>query len=913
MDAHSACRRFQPAGQRAIMTFLFLSPNIMKTDQQNPVIHRKDYRPPNHLVKSCQLGFVIEPARTTVKSSIYFEKNPQADSDTLELNGVDLDLVSIKLDGRELSAEDYRLDDEKLLIENVPEQFVLQVENRIYPHKNTALEGLYQSGDFFLTQCEAEGFRKITYYPDRPDVMAPFDVTIVADKHKYPVLLSNGNPAGAGELADGRHFARWTDPHPKPSYLFALVAGDLKHIEDHYTTMNGDEVTLRIYVEEENLDSCDYAMGALKRAMRWDEEKFGLAYDLDVFNIVATNDFNMGAMENKGLNIFNAKFVLARPDTATDMDFQGVEAVIGHEYFHNWTGNRVTCRDWFQLSLKEGLTVFRDQEFTADMQSRAVKRIEDVRALRTLQFAEDAGPMSHPVRPDSYIEINNFYTLTVYEKGAEVVRMYHTLLGAEGFRKGMDLYFQRHDGQAVTCDDFRAAMADANDVNLEQFELWYSQNGTPRVQVRESWDAEKGEYTLHFEQQQPDSFKGEDWQPMHIPVKLALLNSDGQAIPLFDDGRAEMVYELKNAQQKLTFAGLPEKPQVSLLRGFSAPVILDFPRSPEQQAFIMAHDTDAFNRWDAAQSMAMDVIQNAYAAIARGQEPQCPSYLTDAFSQILADTEADPALVAEALRLPDLKSMITLMRDVNVTHLHQAREFIKKQVATTLREALEQTYQANQTDGEYRVDPADIAKRSLKNTALGYLMSLEDEAVFGLCAQQLEQANCMTDTLAALTLYVHHQGPGYQDKLDAFYQQWRHDPLVVNKWLTIQATSPEDGTLELLEKLLHHEAFSMRNPNNVRALIGAFAAANPVQFHRQDGQGYEWLADLVLELNALNPQVAARIVSQFNSWRQFDAHRREEIRKQLQRIKSAGNLSPDVYEIVTKAMEQDENEDMNVA
>jgi len=891
-----------PAGYNGLL--LFAHAPIMKTDQNNPVIYRKDYRPPNHWVKSCQLGFVIEPQHTTVRSTLRFEKNPQTDSHTLELNGVDLELISIKLDGRELGPDDYRQDDEKLLIENVPEQFALQVENRIYPEKNTALEGLYQSGSFFLTQCEAEGFRKITYYPDRPDVMAPFDVTIVADKKKYPVLLSNGNPAGAGDLAEGRHFARWTDPHPKPSYLFALVAGDLKHIEDSYTTINGDEVTLRIYVEEENLDSCDYAMGALKRSMQWDEDKFGLAYDLDVFNIVATNDFNMGAMENKGLNIFNAKFVLARPDTATDMDFQGVEAVIGHEYFHNWTGNRVTCRDWFQLSLKEGLTVFRDQEFTADMQSRAVKRIEDVRALRTLQFAEDAGPMSHPVRPDSYIEINNFYTLTVYEKGAEVVRMYHTLLGADGFRKGMDLYFQRHDGQAVTCDDFRAAMADANHVNLDQFGLWYSQNGTPRVSVQEHWNPETGELTLFFEQHRPDSFKGDNWQPMHIPVKLALLDASGNPIPLFEDGRDEMVYELKEAQQKLTFGNLPEKPVASVLRDFSAPVILDYPRSPEEQAFIMAHDSDAFNRWDAAQSMAMDVIQNAYAAIGRGQEPQCPSYLTDAFAQVLADTSADPALVAETLRLPDIKSMITLMREVNVTRLHQAREFIKKSVAEKLRQLFEDAYETNRTEGEYRVDPRDIAKRSLKNTALGYLMSLEDEEAYARCATQIEKANCMTDKLAALTLYAHHQGPAYQQKLEAFYRQWQHDPLVVNKWLTIQATSPEDGTLELLEKLLHHEAFSMRNPNNVRALVGAFASANPVQFHRADGQGYQWLADLVLELNALNPQVAARIVSQFNSWQQFDPQRQEEILKQLRRIKEAGNLSPDVYEIVSKAIEQ---------
>ncbi|MBL4773114.1 MAG: aminopeptidase N, partial [Alcanivoracaceae bacterium] len=582
--------------------------------ENNQVIFRKDYQKPNYLVKSVILGFMIEADYTLIKSKIQFENNADCNNKALELNGVDLELLRISIDGRELNTDEYTITAESLIINNAPDQFELEVENKIYPSKNKALEGLYQSGDFFLTQCEAEGFRKITYYPDRPDVMAPFDVTLVANKEKYPVLLSNGNLVSSGDLKNGKHYAKWSDPHPKPSYLFATVAGQLSFIEENYLTSTGRNVTLRIYVEHENLNSCQYAMDSLIRSMRWDEQRFGLAYDLSQYNIVATNDFNMGAMENKGLNIFNSKYVLARPETATDADFIAVEAVIGHEYFHNWTGNRVTCQDWFQLSLKEGLTVFRDQEFTADMQSAAVKRIEDVRTLKALQFPEDSGPMSHPVRPDSFIEINNFYTLTIYEKGSEVVRMYHTLLGEEGFRKGLNLYFQRHDGQAVTCDDFRFAMADANKRDFNQFELWYSQNGTPRIKVTEKYDAQSGTYELKIKQMAPKNVNERNYKAMHIPMRTALFNETGQQLMLDKSGSIEKVFELTEIKHKFVFNNMKSKPIASLFRGFSAPVNVNFNQPSEELVNLMVFDTDSYNRWDVTQIMSKTVNTAIYLA-----------------------------------------------------------------------------------------------------------------------------------------------------------------------------------------------------------------------------------------------------------------------------------------------------------
>jgi aminopeptidase N len=870
--------------------------------EHNPVIYRNDYQPPNFLVKSVSLGFLIEPDFTNVKSKILFSRHPDGTNNQLELNGVDLELIGLSINGRMLETNEYEIDAETLKIFEVPEEFELQVENKIYPSKNTALEGLYQSANFFLTQCEAEGFRKITYYPDRPDVMASFDVTLVANKEQYPVLLANGNLVSSGDLSNGKHYARWSDPHPKPSYLFAIVAGELSYIEENYLTNEGNNVVLRIYVEEENLNSCHYDMDSLIRSMKWDEQRFGLSYDLTQYNNVATNDFNMGAMENKGLNIFNSKYVLARPETATDNDFIGVEAVIGHEYFHNWTGNRVTCQDWFQLSLKEGLTVFRDQEFTADMQSRAVKRIEDVRTLKAFQYTEDAGPMSHPIRPDSFIEINNFYTLTVYEKGAEIVRMYHTLLGENGFRKGMDLYFKRHDGQAVTCDHFRAAMSDANSTDLEQFGLWYSQNGTPRVKVKEKYDAKKQQYTLSLSQKAPENVKKKNYQAMHIPMSVALFDESGKQLILNDAGNNELVIELKDKKQKVVFDNIKSKPVASLFRGFSAPVIVKHKRSKNELAQLMVCDTDSYNRWDAAQNMSRTVIMNAYDAMCKDKDAECPEYFIKAISQVLTDSDTDPALLAETLSLPDLKTLMVSMKDIRVDVLYQAKEFIKKSLVSSLEVEFLSIYNQNFVEGVYQVESKDIAKRSLKNTCLGYLMCSNNPDINRLCKGQYEQADNMTDAYVALMLYVHNKSEGYSEMLTGFYNKWKDNALVLDKWFILQATSPAVGTLDEVKKLMEHETFSMENPNKVRSLIGAFSSSNILHFHQESGEGYKFLADQVITLNKLNPQVASRMVSLFNTWKKFNRNRRELMSQQLERIRNTDDLSPDVFEIVDKAL-----------
>ncbi|MBL4661344.1 MAG: aminopeptidase N [Alcanivoracaceae bacterium] len=870
--------------------------------ENNRAIYRKDYQQPNYWIKSVNLGLMIEPQFTLVKSKIQFIHNSNNTDTCLILNGVDLELLKISVNGRDLNPDEYSIDKESLTIENVPVQFELQVENKIYPSKNTALEGLYQSGDFFLTQCEAEGFRKITYYPDRPDVMAPFDVTMVANKDKYPVLLCNGNLTASGDLKNGKHYARWSDPHPKPSYLFATVAGQLSFIEENYLTSEGKNVVLRIYVEEENLDSCQYAMDSLIRSMKWDEQRYGLAFDLSQYNIVATNDFNMGAMENKGLNIFNSKYVLARPETATDSDFIGVEAVIGHEYFHNWTGNRVTCQDWFQLSLKEGLTVFRDQEFTADMQSAAVKRIEDVRMLKAMQFAEDSGPMSHPIRPDSFIEINNFYTLTVYEKGAEVVRMYQSLLGKDGFRKGMDLYFKRHDGQAVTCDDFRIAMADANDYDLAQFELWYSQNGTPNITVKEKYKEKSGKYKLTIKQKAPDNIDKKDYKAMHIPMRMALFDKAGKQLILDEAGATEKVLDLKNKKHKFVFKNISTKPIASLFRGFSAPVVVKFPRPNEELLKLMVFDTDSYNRWDATQIMSSTVIMNAYEAMSKGKDASCPDYYIEAISHILTDSTTAPALLAEALSLPELRTLMTSMEDIKIDVLHQAKEFIKKAVANALEIEFLSVYNQNFVEGAYKVESADVAKRSLKNTCLSYLMCTSNPDIQRLCKQQYDNANNMTDSFHALAIYVHHSAEGHNDMLMAFYDKWQGSALVLDKWFSLQATSPAFGTLDNVIRLLNHESFSLENPNKVRSLIGAFAAANLLHFHQNSGKGYTFLADQVIALNKFNPQIASRMVSYFNNWKKFDKPRRELIQQQLKRIHGTKSLSSDVFEIVDKAL-----------
>jgi aminopeptidase N len=874
--------------------------------RENPqAIYLKDYRPPPYLIDHVELEFDLGEEQTRVLSNLSIRRNPASEQTPpyLELHGEGLKLLALSIDGRELDNSEYRVDGEGLRIEKVPEQFVLSSEVAIYPQDNTALEGLYKSGSLFCTQCEAEGFRKITWFLDRPDVMTRFTTTIIADKERYPVLLSNGNPVAGSDLDGGRHRVRWEDPFPKPAYLFALVAGDLRDIRDSYTTASGREVDLRIYVEPENIDKCDHAMQSLKHAMAWDEKRYGREYDLDIYMIVAVNDFNMGAMENKGLNIFNSKFVLARSDTATDRDFQGIEGVIAHEYFHNWTGNRITCRDWFQLSLKEGLTVFRDQEFSADMGSRGVKRIEDVRLLRAHQFAEDASPMAHPVRPDSYIEINNFYTVTVYEKGAEVVRMQHNLLGADGFRKGTDLYFQRHDGEAVTTDDFVKCMEDASGEDLQQFRLWYSQAGTPELKIRDEYHAEAQRYTLTVEQSCPATPGQAEKEPLHIPLALGLLDKEGRELTLRLEGEEDSVQgtrvlELRRSVEQFIFTGIPERPVPSLLRGFSAPVKLRYDYSDEGLMFLMAHDSDGFNRWDAAQTLAQKIL------LQRVSDPEAviPEGFVEAFRRALRDPTGDKALLAEILTLPTESYLGDQMEQVDVEGIHRARESLKLDLATALREDFLAIYEANRESGEYRIDAGSIGRRSLKNLCLGYLMQIDDEGVRQLCADQYAEGQNMTDEMAALSLLANSETSQREPVLKDFHDRWRDDPLVLDKWFSVQAVSKRADTLQRVLELMQHPAFSIRNPNKVRALVGAFCSANPYRFHAADGSGYAFLADRVLELNKLNPQVAARMLRIMARWQRYDAERQGMIKSQLQRILAAEDLSKDVFEVASKSL-----------
>jgi len=864
-------------------------------------IYLRDYQPPEFLIDQVELHFDLGEESTLVRSLLYMRRN--SDIETLRLQGEQLELVSLKLDEELLGRDAYAQDGEGLTIFKVPEQFILESTVRIFPQNNTALEGLYQSGAMFCTQCEAEGFRRITWYLDRPDVMACFTTSITADKVKYPVLLSNGNPTESKELADGRHMMCWHDPFPKPSYLFALVAGDLCHIEDRYTTASGHDVTLQVYVESENIDKCDYALQSLKKAMAWDEQNYGREYDLDIYMIVAVNDFNMGAMENKGLNIFNSKYVLARPDTATDQDFQGIEGVIAHEYFHNWTGNRITCRDWFQLSLKEGLTVFRDQEFSADMGSRGVKRIDDVRLLRAHQFAEDAGPMAHPIRPDSYIEINNFYTLTVYEKGAEVVRMQHHLLGADSYRRAMDLYFERHDGQAVTTDDFVQCMQDASGLDLEQFLRWYNQAGTPELHVTGDYNAEKSSFDLTVRQSCTATPGQEQKAPFHIPLAIGLLDSTGMDMPTQLEGEESQfpgtrVLELRQPIETFRFAGLKEAPIPSLLRGLSAPVKVHYDYSDEELMFLMAHDADDFNRWDAAQSLSQRIILN----MVKCKKLKVPSGYIEAVRKALNDDTADQALRAEVLAFPSESYLGDQMDEVDVEGIHTASEALKNHIAIELRDDFLRCYQSCQEHGEYCPDAADIGRRRLKNICLSYLMQLDDAEVRALCLQQFQDNHNMTDVTASLTLLSNKDCPEREKALSEFYAKWKDDTLVLDKWFAIQATSKLPDTLERVKMLREDPAFSIKNPNKVRSLIGAFCSANPIRFHAADGSGYAFLADAVLELDPLNPQVASRMLRLMSRWRRYDGSRRELMQSQLQRILSVDGVSKDVYEIASKSI-----------
>ena len=884
----------------------------MRTEQPQ-MIYLKDYQAPDYLIDETHLTFELFEDHTLVHAQLVMRRNPArgAGLPALALDGQQLELLSVSLDDIELAAEDYQLSDSHLILHPTSEQFVVDTSVRIHPESNTALEGLYKSGGMFCTQCEAEGFRKITYYLDRPDVMSKFTTTVVAEQHSYPILLSNGNPIASGPDEDGRHWATWEDPFMKPAYLFALVAGDLWCVEDTFTTMSERSVALRIYVEPENIDKCQHAMTSLKKSMRWDEETYGREYDLDIFMIVAVNDFNMGAMENKGLNIFNSSAVLARAETATDAAHQRVEAIVAHEYFHNWSGNRVTCRDWFQLSLKEGFTVFRDSEFSADMNSRTVKRIQDVAYLRTHQFAEDAGPMAHAVRPESFIEISNFYTLTVYEKGSEVVRMIHTLLGAEGFRKGSDLYFERHDGQAVTCDDFIKAMEDANGADLSQFKRWYSQAGTPRLTVSEHYDAQQHTYSLTFAQSCPATPDKVEKLPFVIPVELGLLDASGAEMALQLAGEAaalgtSRVLSVTEAEQTFTFVGVNEKPLPSLLRGFSAPVKLSFAYSRDQLMFLMQHDSDGFNRWDAGQQLSVQVLQELIGQHQRGEALVMDQRLVEALRTVLGNDQLDQAMVAEMLSLPG-EAYLTEISDVaDVEAIHTAREFARKQLADSLFDALWARYQANREVSKatpYVAEAEHFARRALQNIALSYLMLSGKPQVLAAALEQFEHSDNMTERLTALAVLVN--SPYEAEKaaaLASFAEQFKDNPLVMDQWFSVQAGSPLPGGLQRVRELMEHPAFTIKNPNKVRALVGAFAGQNLINFHAADGSGYRFLADLVIELNGFNPQIASRQLAPLTRWRKYDSARQALMKAELERIRNSGELSSDVFEVVSKSL-----------
>lgn len=876
-------------------------------------VYRLDYTVPSYLVDHIDLVFDLAPSATRVRATTELHRNPDSASHDIVLYGEALELVGITMDGRPLSPGDYTLTDEGLRIADAPEKTTLVIDTLIHPDRNTSLMGLYLSNGNFFTQCEAEGFRKITYYPDRPDVMATYTVTLRADRDSCPVLLSNGNLVETGDLPDGRHYAKWDDPFRKPSYLFALVAGKLACREETFRLADGRDVLLQVWVEPVNLDKTAHAMESLKHSIRWDETRFGLELDLDRFMIVAVSDFNMGAMENKGLNIFNTRYVLANPRIATDTDYANIESVVGHEYFHNWTGDRVTCRDWFQLSLKEGLTVFRDQEFSADItgseSGRAAKRIEDVRTLRQLQFPEDAGPMAHPVRPDAYQEINNFYTVTVYEKGAEVVRMYQTLLGRDGFRKGMDLYFSRHDGHAVTCNDFLAAMADANGRDLSQFERWYSQAGTPRVRLESHYDSNAQTLTVSLSQSCPPTPGQTEKQPFLIPFAIGLLDRHGQDMPLRLAGENQpagttRILELTRASQTFTFTDIAEKPVISALRHFSAPIILEYDQSDDDLLHLLAHDSDHFNRWEAGQRLATRRLVALTEAVQTGAPLTLDTGFIDAFRAVLGDTSLDAALKELALTLPSDMMVAERMETIDPQAIQTALRFMRRTLAERLEKEWLATWQANRTEGAYRPTPQDAGKRALKNLAIRYLLSLDKPDYARMAIDQYRQADNMTDRLAALTALVHTGHTATLAEagalLEDFYREFENEALVVDKWFSLQATSPR-ADISAIQALMAHPAFTLRNPNRARSLIFGFCHNNMAQFHATDGSGYAFWRNNLVELDKLNPQVAARLARCMDQWKRLIPPLRQLAKQALREIASQ-DLSRDTREIIEKTL-----------
>ncbi|HHC6644992.1 TPA: aminopeptidase N [Vibrio parahaemolyticus] len=860
--------------------------------------YRKDYQAPSHTITDIDLTFDLYDNDTIVTAlSKVVQKG---ESTTLELDGEGLELRSVKVNGEDWAHHEVK--EASLVLSDLPAEFELEIITKIDPEANTALEGLYKSGGAFCTQCEAEGFRRITYYLDRPDVLAKYTTKVIADEATYPYLLSNGNRIAQGEAENGRHWVQWQDPHPKPAYLFALVAGDFDVLRDKYTTMSGRNVDLEIFVDKGNLDRAGHAMTSLINSMKWDEERFGLEYDLDIYMIVAVDFFNMGAMENKGLNIFNSKFVLANDQTATDRDYLGIEAVIGHEYFHNWTGNRVTCRDWFQLSLKEGLTVFRDQEFSSDLGSRAVNRIDNVRIIRGPQFAEDASPMSHPIRPDKVIEMNNFYTLTVYEKGSEVIRMYHTLLGEEGFQKGMKLYFERHDGTAATCEDFVSAMEDATGVDLKQFRLWYSQSGTPTLRVNSEYNAEAKTYALTVEQFTEATQDQAEKQALHIPFDIELYDSKGQVIPLTINGESvHNVLDIKQDKQTFVFENVAEQPVPSLLREFSAPVKLEYDYSDAELIFLMKHATNDFARWDASQMLLAKYIRQNVTNVQTGSEVQLSEDLIDAFRGVLLDENLEPAFIAQVFSLPSINEITGWYKQIDVDAVDTVLNSITVSLSAALEDELSATYHTLK-QAEYTIDHAAIGKRALRNQCLQFLAHTDKGNT--LVKAQYEAANNMTDTIAAMSAANSAQLECREELMADYSDKWKHDGLVMDKWFAMQGSNPAEDALEKVKATMNHEAFSLKNPNRTRSLIGSFLAANPVRFHDKSGSGYQFAGEILRQLNDSNPQVASRMIDPLLKFRKYDEARQAMIRAELEKLKAMDNLAKDLFEKVTKALDE---------
>ena len=864
------------------------------------MIYLKDYQKPSYGVTQVDLVFDLHDTRTRVRSKLQVRRLAESGTPPLVLNGEKLKLIRLSLDGREVDKTEYELTSETLTIRQVPAEFILEAEVEIDPAANQSLNGLYKSGTIFCTQNEPEGMRRITYFIDRPDVMAKYTTEIIADKAQYPVLLSNGNPIAQGDLEDGRHWARWSDPFPKPCYLFALVAGDLDLLQDHYTTQSGRKIDCRIYCDKGNIPLCGHAMRSLKKAMRWDEETFGLEYDLDIYMIVAVDSFNMGAMENKGLNIFNSSCVLADDKSATDNDLLQIESIVGHEYFHNWTGNRVTCRDWFQLTLKEGLTVFRDQEFSSDLNSRAVQRIQDVAQLKSAQFSEDAGPMAHPIQPQQYMEINNFYTATVYEKGAEVIRMLHTFLGKEGFRRGIDRYFELFDGQAVTTEDFLRAMSEANgNYDISQFKRWYFQAGTPEIKVSGNYDAKAQTYRLEIEQSCPPTPSQKDKLPFHFPLKFGLLNGEGKEIATGKD-----VLNITQTKETFSFEGIKTRPMPSLNRHFSAPVKVHAPYSEEELALLWQYDSDSFNRYEAGQTLGLQTLKGSLDAVEHGREPNANSYI-QTYGKLLEDASLDPALKAMALIVPAENIVHQHCDPINFQAIHETRKNLIRSLVESHRHAFIKTYRDNQTQGQsYSLDPISVGKRSLANLCLHYLATAtsNDEEILSLCREHFESANNMTDESAALRAVEQGDTRTRSEISRAFFEKWRDNTLVVQKWLYNEANSPIEGAFERVQHLEKLDVYDVAVPNLVRSVWGGFIH-NYTHFHHPSGQGYQMMTDKIIEIDRFNPQMASALARSFRLFKKLPPGQKDSMREQLTRIQETPKLSKNTYEIVSKTLE----------